>query len=207
VTESTGLKPVTFPYTGYLIFDRNLPMPKEHVCRFTHAHALATDGDLNLSLKYIISCIDLSRITSLTQGGPKTEQSGNEFIGIHSLPHLRSLCLNISTLIFLLDRHWPQIIDLNMKNDSPHPYQCLSSTEIDAFCHSFTHLKQFAFDRQSVRQLSRFFNNITMTLSNISIRHHGKLSSYNPRVITREWLEQHTKQNDFDYFNDSEWDV
>jgi hypothetical protein len=135
-------------------------------------------------------------------------KSGNEFIGIlHSLPHLRSLCLSISTLILLLDRHWPQIIDINMKNDFPRPYQCLSSTEIDAFCHSFTHLKQFAFDRQSVRQLSRFFNNITMTLSNISIRHHGKLSSYNPRVITREWLEQHTKQNDFDYFNDSEWDV
>ncbi len=125
---------MTFPHTEYLIFDLDLPMEKEHLYRFTHFHTLSMKKDLDLSFEHIIGCIDLSRITNFVQGESKTEQSGNEFVRIlHGLPHLRSLFLSISTLIFLFDRHWPQIIDLNMKSDSFDPYKCLSSTKINAF--------------------------------------------------------------------------
>src|SRR5690349_14125359 len=87
----------------------------------------------DLSFQYILRCIDLSGITSFVQGKSETEQSSNEFVKIlHSLPHLRSLCLNISTLILLFNRHWPQIIDLNMKSNSFHSSTLLSSTKIDA---------------------------------------------------------------------------
>jgi hypothetical protein len=207
-TESTGLEPITFPHSKSLFFDWNSPMQKEHLCRFTHAHKLIVEGDLGMSLEYIIRCIDLSRITSFIQGKSEIEQSSDEFVHIlHSLPHLRSLCLNISTLILLFDRHWPKIINLNMKRNSFDPCKCLSSTKINAFWRSFTHLKQFSFDRQSVRKLSKLFNNMTMTLSNIWIRHNGNLYDYKPQLIARQWLEQNTKLSDFDYFHDNKLDV
>jgi hypothetical protein len=202
VTESTGLEPMTSLHTEYLIFDFDLPMQKEHLSRFTHVHTLSVKEDLDLSFKYIINCIDLSRLTSFVQGESKKEQSGNEFVRIlHSLPHLRSLCLYISTLILLFDRHWPKIIDLNMKSDSFDRYKCLSSTKINALWRSFTHLERFAFDRENVRKLSKLFNKMTMTLSNIWIRHYGNLYGYKPQLITRQWLEKYTKLNNFEYFN------
>jgi hypothetical protein len=208
VTESTGLEPVTFPHTKYLVFDYRLPILKEHLCRCTHVHTLSMEDHLDLSLEYIISCIDLSRITRFVQGKSEIEQPSNEFIRIlHSLPHLRSLCLHISTLILLFDRHWPQITDLNMKSNSFNSYKCLSSIEIDALWRSFTHLNQFAFDRRSVRLLSHLFNTMTMTLSKIWIRHYGNLIVYNPQLVTRQWFEQNTKFSDFDYFHDNEWNV
>ncbi|CAF1414533.1 unnamed protein product [Rotaria sordida] len=209
VTESTGLVPTTFPHTQYLIFDWNLPMQKEHLCRFTHIYTLLMEDNLDLSFKFINSCIDLSRITSFVQGRSEKEQSRNEFVHIlHILPHLRSLCLNISTLVLLFDRHWPQIIDLNMKiNTFDSSSKYLSSAEIDAFWHSFTHLKQFTFHRQSIRDLSRLFNKMTMTLSNIWIRHLGILYDYNSQLTTRQWLEQNTILTDFEYFCDNWWSV
>jgi hypothetical protein len=208
VTESTGLEPMMFPHNEYLFFDIHSPMQKKHLYRFIHAHTLIVEEDLDLSFKYIISYIDLSRLTSFVQGESKKEQSGNEFVRIlHSLPHLRSLCLNISTLILLFDRHWPKIIDLNMKSDSFDPYKCLSSTKINALWRSFTHLERFAFDRKNVRKLSKLFNKMTMTLSNIWIRHYGNLYGYKPQLITRQWLEKYTKLNNFEYFKEDKFNV
>jgi hypothetical protein len=207
VTESTALEPMTFPHTKYLLFDCYVPIPKEHLHRFAHACKLIMKNDLNISFKYITSCIDLSRITSFTQVESKIEHSSSEFVQIlHSLPCLRSLCLNISTLILLFDRHWPQIIELDIKNNVDSS-KWLSSTEIDAFWRSFTHLEQLAFDHQNVRKLSRFFNNMTMTLSCIRIRHYHTLRGCNSRSITREWVGQNTNIRHFDYFNDNSWDV
>ncbi len=208
VTESTGLEPMTYPHNEYLFFDYHLPMQEEHLGRFTHAHTLLVKSDLSMSLESIIRCIDLSRIIHFLQGDSEKEEASNEFVRIlHSLPHLRSLCLNISTLILLFDRHWPQITNLNMKSSSFDEYRCLSSTRINALWRSFTHLKEFAFDRQSVRKLSKLFNDMPMTLSNIHIRHYGNLYGYKPELITRQWLEQKTKLNDFDYFHENERNV
>ncbi|CAF0935104.1 unnamed protein product [Rotaria sordida] len=208
ITESTGLEPTTYPHTKYLFFDIQSPMSQAHLRRFTHAHTLIVESDFDISFKNIITCIDLSRITSFVQGKLETKQSNNEFVRIlHNLPHLRSLCLHTSTLILFFNRHWPQILDLNMKIDSLRPFKRLSSNEIDALWRSFTHLKQLEFDRQSVRNLSRLFNTMTMTLSNVSIRHYGDINNLNPRMVTRQWLEQNTKLCQFDYFKDNKWEV
>ncbi|CAF3092553.1 unnamed protein product [Rotaria sp. Silwood2] len=205
VTESTGLEPTTFPHTKYLFFNTELPMSETHLRRFTHANTLIIEKDLNISLEYIVRYSNLSRITSFIQGESEIAQSSTEFVRIlHSLPHLCSLCLHISTLILLFDRHWPQIIDLNMKSDSRGPCKRLSSNEIDALWRSFSYLERLDFDRRGVRNLSKLFNNVTMSLSNVSIRHYGDIDDLNPRMVTRQWLEQKTKLCHFDYFQDSE---
>ncbi|CAF3764171.1 unnamed protein product [Rotaria sp. Silwood1] len=136
------------------------------------------------------------------QGRWKTKRSNNEFVRtLHSLPCLRSLVLNVSTVVLLFDQHWPQIIDLNIRNNCIVSPKSLSSIEIDGLCRSFTHLKRLAFDCENVRNLSKLFNNMTTTLSNIHIRHYTNLRDNNLRLITRQWLEQNTKLSNFDYFN------
>jgi hypothetical protein len=208
MTESTGLEPMTFPYTQYLIFSYNLPMPKEHVRRFTHIHALIAENNLDLSFEYIISCIDLSNITIFLEGNPEKEQLNHEFVRIlHSLPHLRCLCLNISTVNLLFDRHWPKIINLDMKTNMFNASKYLSSIEINAFWRSFTHLEQLAFDRESIQDLLGLFNNMTKTLSNIRIRHFFIICNHDPEPITRQWLEQNTKLTNFEYFYENWSDV
>jgi hypothetical protein len=208
ITESTGLEPMTFPYTQYLIFGYDLPMPKEHLRRFTHIHTLIVENNLDLSFEYIISCIDLSNITIFLEGNPEKEQLNLEFVRIlHSLPHLRSICLNISTVNLLFDRHWPKIINLNMKTNMFNASKYLSSIEIDAFWRSFTHLERLAFDRESIQDLLGLFNNMTKTLSNIRIRHFGIICNYDPEPITRQWLEQNTKLTNFEYFYENWSDV
>ncbi|CAF2837378.1 unnamed protein product [Rotaria sp. Silwood2] len=208
VTESSGLEPTTCPHTKYLFFDTQLPIPEAHLRRFTHADTLIVERDLDISLKFITTCIDLSRITRFAQGKSETEQSNKEFVRIlHCLPHLGSLCLHTSTLVLFFNRHWPQIIDLNMKVDLLGSFKRLLSNEIDALWRSFTHLQQLNFDRQGVQNLSRLFNNMTMTLSSVSIRHYGYIYDLNPQMVTRQWLEQNSKLCQFDYFQDNEWEV
>jgi hypothetical protein len=46
-----------------------------------------------------------------------------------------------------------------------------------------------------------------MTLSKIWIRHYDNLNGYNLQLVTRQWFEQNTKFNDFDYFDDNECDT
>ncbi|CAF2757505.1 unnamed protein product [Rotaria sp. Silwood2] len=201
VTESTGLEPMTFPYNQYLVFGYDLPMQKDHVRRFTHIHTLIVENNLDLSFEYIISHVDLSRITSFVQGNPEKEQSNHEFVRLlHRLPHLRSLCLNISTVNLFFDRHWPKIIDLNMKSHMLDTSKYLSSIEIDAFWRSFTHLERLAFDRESIQDLLGLLNKVTTTLSNIWIRHFQIICNYDPEPIARQWLEQNTKLTNFEYF-------
>ncbi|CAF4841128.1 unnamed protein product [Rotaria sp. Silwood2] len=91
-----------------------------------------------------------------------------------------------------------------MKSDSGGPCKRLSSNEIDALWRSFSYLERLDFDRRGVRNLSKLFNNVTMSLSNVSIRHYGDIDDLNPRMVTRQWLEQKTKLCHFDYFQDSE---
>ncbi|CAF3307220.1 unnamed protein product [Rotaria sp. Silwood2] len=208
VTESTGLESTTCLHTKYLVFNIELPMSEVHLRRFTHAHTLIVEKDLNISLEYIDRYINLSRITCFIQGESETTQTNSEFVRIlHNLPHLRSICLHISTLILLFDRHWPQIIALNMKYDSHGRFKQLSSNEIDALWRSFSHLERLNFDRRGVRNLSRLFNNMTITLSKVFIRHYGYINDLKPRIVTRQWLEQNTKLCHFDYFQDNEWKV
>ncbi|CAF3543535.1 unnamed protein product [Rotaria sp. Silwood1] len=208
VTKSTGLEPTTFPHAKGLVFDSHLPMKKIHLDRFTHTRMLIMKEDLDISFEYIIRCIDFSWITTFIEDESNREKSSKEFVQIlHNIPRLRSLCLNISTLIVFFDQHWPQIIELTMNSNSCDSRKSLSSIEIDVFWYSFIQLERLAFDRQCIRKLSRLLNNMTMTLSDIWIHYHDNLDDSNPPLITRQWLEQNTDLCNFDYFYDNKWDV
>ncbi|CAF1145848.1 unnamed protein product [Rotaria sordida] len=208
VTKSTELEPTTYPHTEYLFVNAELLMPKAYLHRFTHVRTLYVARNLDISLGYIITCIDLSRITSFVESDSETKQSSNECVRIlNSLSHLRSLTLHSSTLVLFFNRHWPQITDLDITRNLLGPYKRLSSNEIDALWHSFIHLKRLKLNRACIANLSRLFDNMTMTLSNVSIYEYRFGSDLNSPMITRQWFEQETKLRQFDYFQDDIWNV
>ncbi|CAF1156845.1 unnamed protein product [Rotaria sordida] len=203
--ESTGLEPTTYPYAKNLFFNTELSMPEIYLRRMTYADTLIIENNFNNSLEYITSFIDLSRITNFIQRGLETKVLNNKFVEIlYNLPHLRSLGLYFSTLISLFDRHWPRIINLNMNFDPDDQIESLSSKQIDALWFSFTQLEQLSFDCRSVRNLSKLFNTMTMTLSNICICHYGYRNNLNRQMVTRQWLEQNTELRHFEYFQNDE---
>ncbi|CAF3688815.1 unnamed protein product [Rotaria sp. Silwood1] len=94
-----------------------------------------------------------------------------------------------------------------MKCDSRDPCKRLSPNEINALWCSFSRLERLDFDRRGVRNLIKFFNTMTMTLSHVSIRHYGDIDDLNPRMVTRQWLEQKANLCHFDYFQCCENEV
>ncbi|CAF2137259.1 unnamed protein product [Rotaria magnacalcarata] len=197
-SELTGPKLATFPHVTRLIVDDQLPFVKEPLKRFTHINSLVMRGHLSILLRYVSSCIDMSRITKFAEENRYTEIEDTQFARIlHDLPNLHSLTVNINTVIVLCAHSWPHIFYLNI--DYSFAPKSLALNEIPTLWRSFDHVQCFTFDRRCVHDLAKFLNCMTPTIFKLLIYQFGDLSNYDPPLITREWLELNTKLCHFDY--------
>ncbi|CAF1478092.1 unnamed protein product [Rotaria sp. Silwood1] len=134
--------------------------------RFTRLDHLVIEENLNTVFEYIATRLDLSYITSFSYNRSDNETPSNDFLRIlHNLPQLRSLSLTVSTLLFLFDRKWPKIVNLNIMSSYPFPSEPLISVQIDSFWRSFNRLETMSFCRESIQDVARLFDNRAMTLS------------------------------------------
>ncbi|CAF4752457.1 unnamed protein product, partial [Rotaria magnacalcarata] len=196
-SELTGPKLATFPHVTRLIVDDQLPFVKEPLKRFTHINSLVMRGHLSILLRYVSSCIDMSRITKFAEENRYTEIEDTRFARIlHDLPNLHSLAVNINTVIVLCAHSWPHIFYLNI--DYSFAPKSLTSNEIHTLWRSFDHVQCFTFDRRCVHDLAKLLNCMTPTIFKLLIYQFGDLSNYDPPLITREWLELNTKLCHFD---------
>ncbi|CAF1356614.1 unnamed protein product [Rotaria sordida] len=201
VTESTGLEPTTFPHVNYLSINNISEIDDVLWTQFTRLNHLVIEQNLNTVFEYIATRLDLSHLTSFSCNRADIEIPINDFVRIlHSLPQLRSLSLPISILLFLFDRKWPRIVDLNITSPYPFPFVPLISIQIDSLWHSFNRLETMTFCRETFQDVARLFDNRAITLSTVMIRHSDHLADYDPRLITYEWLDKNTKLRQFDYF-------
>ncbi len=88
---------------------------------------------------------------------------------------------------------WSEIVYLRIEPD----LDLLSSTAIEALCHSFPHIKRLDIHASSVSDLPKLLNQMKITLTDIIIRQPQTVNY--ERLITREWIERNTKLKNFHY--------
>ncbi|CAF4486215.1 unnamed protein product [Rotaria sp. Silwood2] len=181
-------------------------------CKLLHRHTGTKELYLSevtvtlpTTLKDLMTGLDTSQITTCTIDPEWNRNSPYEHIEfLHSLPRLRRLKLSSISLDGFFLHQWPHIIDLEIENEFKHEFHVLSSNDVDAFCHSFTHIERLDIDSSSIPDLAQLLNRMKMTLRQMRIRHPDKIN--NEQLITREWIKQKTNLQNF-YYTRNHWNT
>ncbi|CAF3311328.1 unnamed protein product [Rotaria sp. Silwood2] len=200
VLESTAFKQKSCSNLDCLIID-----DKFLKCKLLHQHTGTKELYLSQvtitlppTLKDLMTDLDTSQITTCSFDFEWNINSPYEHVEfLHSLPCLRRLDLSSSNLKGFFLYQWPHIVDLNIKIVFNPEFHVLSSNDVDALCHSFTHIERLEIHSSSVPDLAQLLNRMKMTLKQIFITQPYKTN--NEQLITREWIKQKTNLQNFYY--------
>ncbi|CAF3753462.1 unnamed protein product [Rotaria sp. Silwood1] len=200
VSESTALEPTSFSHVHRLIInDQYLKYPFLH--RYTNIKELylsQATTTFSTTLKDVLGCLDTSQIVTCKIDSAWDRNSSYELIEfLQSLPRLRRLQISDINLNYLFLHQWPHIVDLKIEHDFPSKLHVLCSTDINALCHSFTHIERLDIHSSSINNLPLLLNRMKKTLTDIIIRQPDKVN--NQKLITHEWIEQNTELHNFHY--------
>jgi hypothetical protein len=112
----TVLELTTFAHVDSLRINHQSTMKKVVLNRFTYVRSLTVERDSSSSIEYILTYLDVSRITKFHHQLYETcETLTNELVRIlHTFPSLRLLTLVVSTLVLFFYHQWPHIVDLRI---------------------------------------------------------------------------------------------
>ncbi|CAF4596248.1 unnamed protein product, partial [Rotaria sp. Silwood2] len=172
VSESTALEPTSFSHVHRLIInDQYLQYPLLH--RYTHIKEfyLSQITVPFSTFRDCVACLDTSQIMTCIIGPEWSRNSSHEHIEfLHSLPRLCRLQVSDINLNYFFLHQWPHIVDLKIENDFQSKLHVLCSTDIDALCHSFTHIERLDIHSSSITDLPQLLNRMKKTLTDIIIR-------------------------------------
>jgi hypothetical protein len=124
------------------------------------------------------------------------------------MSHLHIIAVPIALLKLLYVYHWPNITNISIFENFSFVVATqhdLTTNEIDTLFRSFSHVKQINLAIDIFFSLSRFLNNMPMTVSNVAITQPVNVTRATyAEFITREWLEQNTQLHNFSYSCDEQ---
>jgi hypothetical protein len=181
-------------------------------CQLLHRHTGTKELYLSevtvtlpTTLKDLMIGLDTSQIMKCTIAPKWNSNSPYEHIQfLRSLPRLRRLTVSNISLSYFFLHQWPHIVDLMIENEFDHEFNVLSSNDVDAFCHSFTHIERLDIHSSSVPDLAQLLNRMKKTLRQMCIRQSRKIS--NEQLITREWIREKTDLQNF-YYTRNDWNT
>ncbi|CAF1114490.1 unnamed protein product [Rotaria sordida] len=200
ISETTASEPTLFSHVHCLIInDQYLKYPLLY--RYTHIKELylsQVTTMLSTTLKDPAIGLDTSRILTCNIGPEWSRNPSYEHIEfLHSLPCLRRLKVSGINLNRLFLHQWPHIVDLKIEYDFQSRLHVLYSNDIDALCHSFTHIKRLDIHSSFITDLPLLLNRMKKILTTIVIRQPRKIND--EQLITCEWIEQNTELKKFYY--------
>ncbi|CAF4211141.1 unnamed protein product [Rotaria sp. Silwood2] len=200
ISESNASESTFFSYVHCLIIN-------DQYLKCQHLHSYTNIKKLYLSqvtttfpstLKDLTAGLDTSQITTCSIGREWNKNLPYEHIEfLRSLPRLCRLEVSGISLSCLFLYQWPHIIHLKTEYDYEHRIHVLSSNDIDALCHSFTHIERLDIHSSSIPDLAQVINRMKMTLREIRIRQPRNID--NEQFITREWIKRNTDVQNFYY--------
>ncbi|CAF1400979.1 unnamed protein product [Rotaria sordida] len=181
-------------------------------CKLLHQHTGTKElclSEVNVrlptTLKDHMTDLNTSQITTCTIYPEWEINLSYEHIEyLHSLPRLCRLKLSSINLNGFFLHQWPHIVDLKIDTAFNPEFHVFSSNDIDAFCHSFTHIERLEIHSSSVPDLAQLLNRMKMTLRQICIRQPCDID--NEQLITREWIKQNINLQNF-YYTRNRWNT